>query len=54
MAPGLSGDIEQGIVVHTTYLHRLAYVLVPLVAFLLWSRVWRLGRPRWKREAAAL
>ena len=31
----------------------LACVLVPLVAFLLWSRVWRLGRPRWKREATA-
>jgi hypothetical protein len=33
---------------------RIAYVLVPLVAFLLFSRVWRHARPRWKREAAAL
>ena len=49
----LNGDLEQGVVVHV-YVQRLAYVLVPLVAFLLFSRVWRRGRPRWKREAAAL
>jgi hypothetical protein len=49
----LNGDLEQGVVVHV-YVQRLAYLLVPLVAFVLWSRMWRLGRPRWKREAAAL
>ncbi len=49
----LNGDLEQGVVVHV-YIQRLAYILVPLVAFLLFSRVWRRGRPRWKREAAAL
>ena len=49
----LNGDLEQGVVVYVD-VQRIAYVLVPLVAFLLWSRVWRLGRPRWKREAAAL
>ena len=49
----LNGDLEQGIVVHV-YLQRIAYVLVPLVAFLLFSRVWRRVRPRWKGEAAAL
>ena len=49
----LNGDLEQGVVVHVS-VQRFAYVVLPLVAFLLWSRVWRLGRPRWKREAAAL
>ena len=49
----LNGDLEQGVVVHV-YIQRLAYILVPLVAFLLFSRVWRRGLPRWKREAAAL
>ena len=49
----LHGDLEQGLLVHV-YIQRLAYILVPLVAFLLFSRVWRRGRPRWKREAAAL
>jgi HAAS len=49
----LHGDLEEGLLVHV-YIQRLAYILVPLVAFLLFSRVWRRGRPRWKREAAAL
>jgi hypothetical protein len=41
------------VVVHVS-VQRIAYVLVPLVAFLLFSLVWRRPRPRWKREAAAL
>jgi hypothetical protein len=49
----LDGDLERGVVVHVD-VQRIAYVVIPLVAFLLASRVWRLGRPRWKREAAAL
>jgi HAAS len=45
----LNGDLEQTLVVHV-WIHRAAYVLVPLAIFVLASRAWRLlgagGRAR--------
>lgn len=49
----LSGDLEETILLHV-HVHRIAYLVVPLVAFLLWSRVWRRVRPAWKRGASAV
>jgi hypothetical protein len=46
----LHGDLEQTLIVHV-YVQRIAYLLIPLVAFLLWSRVWRRVRPAWRRRA---
>ena len=36
----LSGDVERGLLLHVT-VHRLAYVVLPLVAFAIWGRLWR-------------
>jgi hypothetical protein len=41
----LSGDVEHGLLLDIE-MHRLGYVLLPLVAFVLAARLWRaLGRP---------
>jgi len=49
----LSGDLERSLVVHVD-VARPAYVLVPLLAFLLWSRAWRcLPNGRNRKPSAA-
>ncbi|HSC91448.1 MAG TPA: hypothetical protein VLB86_07330 [Gaiellaceae bacterium] len=49
----LHGDLERMVVVHVD-VRRIAYLLVPLVAFLLASRAWRRVPRAWKREARAV
>ena len=45
----LHGDLERTLVVHVD-VDRVAYVVVPLLAFLLWSRIWR-AATGWRRHA---
>jgi hypothetical protein len=44
----VNGDLERSLVFHVD-VDRVAYVVIPLIAFLLWSRVWRRFPPTWKR-----
>jgi hypothetical protein len=48
----LHGDLEQTLIVHV-YVQRIAYIVIPLVAFLLWSRIWRRMPTVWKRNVSA-
>jgi hypothetical protein len=45
----LHGDLERTLVVHVD-VDRVAYVVVPLLAFLLWSRIWR-AATAWRAHA---
>ncbi len=45
----LHGDLERTLVVHVD-VDRVAYVVVPLLAFLLWSRIWH-AATAWRAHA---
>lgn len=49
----LHGDLEQTLVANVD-VDRIAYVVVPVLAFLLWSRIWRLVRAASRRGAPAV
>ena len=48
----LHGDLEETLIVHVD-VQRIAYIVIPLVAFLLWSRSWRRVPPVWRRNVSA-